>query len=137
MREVMFKPFQAATGIRVKDDGPPEAVKVKAQADTGKIMWDILDTDIPAILTMAKNDLLEEIDYSKLDASRLASIPKVLHHQFGLGHLIYGFNIVYDTKTFPTGKHPQCGRTCGMGRRSRAAARSHFEAASRHSSSLL
>ena len=57
MREVMFKPFEAATGIRVKDDGPPEAAKVKAQADSGNITWDILDTDIPAILTMAKNNL--------------------------------------------------------------------------------
>jgi putative spermidine/putrescine transport system substrate-binding protein len=107
MREVMFKPFEAATGIRVKDDGPPEAAKVKAQADSGNITWDILDTDIPAILTMANNNLLEPIDYSKLDAGRLAAIPKVLHHKFGLGHLIYGFNIVYNTKTFPTGKHPK------------------------------
>jgi putative spermidine/putrescine transport system substrate-binding protein len=107
MREVMFKPFEAATGIRVKDDGPPEAAKVKAQADSGNITWDILDTDIPAILTMAKNNLLAPIDYAKLDNSRLDKIPKVLHHEYGLGHLIYGFNIVYNTKTFPTGKHPQ------------------------------
>src|SRR3977135_2224372 len=107
MREVMFKPFEAATGIRVKDDGPPEAAKVKAQADSGNITWDVLDTDIPAILTMAKNNLLAPIDYAKLDNSKLDKIPKVLHHEYGLGHLIYGFNIVYNTKTFPTGKHPQ------------------------------
>ena len=43
MREVMFKPFEAATGIRVKDDGPPEAAKVKVQADSSNITWDILD----------------------------------------------------------------------------------------------
>src|SRR5262245_46339774 len=107
MREVMFKPFEVATGIRVRDDGPPEAAKVKAQSDSGNITWDILDTDIPAILTMAKNNLLEKIDYAKLDAGRLAPIPKVLQHEFGLGHLIYGFNIVYNTKTFAPGKHPQ------------------------------
>lgn len=107
MREVMFKPFEAATGIRVRDDGPPEAAKVKAQADSGNVTWDVLDTDIPAILTMAKNGHLQKIDYAKLDAARLGAIPKVLHHEYGLGHLIYGFNIVYNTKTFPTGKHPQ------------------------------
>jgi putative spermidine/putrescine transport system substrate-binding protein len=107
MREVMFKPFEAATGIRVKDDGPPEAAKVKLQVDSNNITWDILDTDIPAILTMAKNNLLERIDYAKLDKSKLDLIPRVLHHAYGLGHLIYGFNIVYNTKTFPTGKHPQ------------------------------
>ncbi|MBL8699583.1 MAG: ABC transporter substrate-binding protein [Alphaproteobacteria bacterium] len=107
MREVMFKPFEAATGIRVKDDGPPEAAKVKAQADSGNISWDILDTDIPAILTMANNNLLEKIDYTKIDATRLGQIPKVLHHPYGLGHLIYGFNIVYNTKTYPAGKQPK------------------------------
>jgi putative spermidine/putrescine transport system substrate-binding protein len=107
MREVMFKPFEAATGIRVKDDGPPEAAKVKAQADSKNITWDILDTDIPAILTMAKNGLLEKIDYSKIDSARLGAIPKVLHHEYGLGHLIYGFNIVYNTKTYPGGKNPK------------------------------
>jgi putative spermidine/putrescine transport system substrate-binding protein len=107
MREVMFKPFEAATGIRVRDDGPPEAAKVKAQADSGNITWDVLDTDIPAILTMAKNNLLLPIDYAKLDKGKLDKIPKVLHHEYGLGHLIYGFNIVYNTKTFPTGQHPQ------------------------------
>jgi putative spermidine/putrescine transport system substrate-binding protein len=107
MREVMFRPFEAATGIRVKEDGPPEAAKVKAQADSGNIAWDLLDTDIPAILTMVKNELLQRIDYDRLDAARLAPIPKVLHHPYGLGHLIYGFNIVYNTNTFPTGKHPQ------------------------------
>lgn len=107
MREVMFKPFEAATGIRIKDDGPPEAAKLKAQSDSGNITWDILDTDIPAIVTMAKNGLLEKIDYAKLDAARLAPIPKVLHHDFGLGHLIYGFNIVYNTKTFTPGTQPR------------------------------
>jgi len=107
MREVMFRPFEAATGIRVKEDGPPEAAKVKAQADSGNVTWDILDTDIPAILTMAKNDLLLKIEYAKLDAGKLDKIPRVLQHAYGLGHLIYGFNIVYNTNTFPTGKHPQ------------------------------
>ena len=107
MREVMFQPFERPTGIRVRDDGPPEAAKVKAMVESGNVTWDILDTDIPAILTMAKNNLLEKIDYGRLDKARLDKIPPVLHHPYGIGHLIYSFNIVYNTKTFPTGKHPQ------------------------------
>lgn len=107
MREVMFQPFERATGVRVRDDGPPEAAKVKAMVEGGNVTWDILDTDIPAILTMVKNDLLTKIDYGKLDRAKLEKIPEVLRHPYGLGHLIYSFNIVYNTKTFPTGKHPQ------------------------------
>ena len=44
MREVMFQPFERATGIRVRDDGPPEAAKVKAMVESGNVTWDILDT---------------------------------------------------------------------------------------------
>jgi len=107
MREVMFQPFERATGIRVRDDGPPEAAKVKAMVDSGNVTWDLLDTDIPAILTMVNNNLLEKLDYSRIDKARLDKIPRVLQHPYGIGHLIYSFNIVYNTKTFPTGKHPQ------------------------------
>jgi putative spermidine/putrescine transport system substrate-binding protein len=107
MREVMFQPFERATGIRVRDDGPPEAAKVKAMVESGRVTWDILDTDIPAILTMVNNKLLEPIDYAKIDKAKLSKIPAVLHHPYGLGHLIYSFNIVYNTKTFPAGKQPK------------------------------
>lgn len=107
MREVMFAPFEKATGIRVRDDGPPEAAKVKAMVESGNVTWDILDTDIPAILSMVNAKLLEPIDYTKLDKAKLAKIPSVLHHPYGLGHLIYGFNIVYNTKAFPNGTQPK------------------------------
>jgi putative spermidine/putrescine transport system substrate-binding protein len=106
MRKVMFDPFEKATGIRVRADGPPEAAKVKAMVDSGDVTWDILDTDIPAILSMANANLLEPLDYSKIDQKKLDPIPKVLHHQYGLGHLIYGFNIVYNTRSFAPGKQP-------------------------------
>jgi putative spermidine/putrescine transport system substrate-binding protein len=107
MRDVMWTPFEKATGIRVRDDGPPEAAKVKAMVDSGNITWDILDTDIPAILAMVNNRLLEPLDYSRIDAAKLDKIPQVLRHAYGLGHLIYSFNIVYNTKSFPNGTQPK------------------------------
>jgi putative spermidine/putrescine transport system substrate-binding protein len=106
-REVMFAPFERETGIKVRDDGPPEAARVRAMSQAGNVTWDILDTDIPAILTMAKNELLHPIDYSRLTAGRLARIPEVLKHEYGIGHLIYSFNIVYNTRRFPDGRHPK------------------------------
>ncbi len=107
MREVMWTPFEKATGIRVREDGPPEAAKVKAMVDGGNVAWDILDTDIPAILAMVNSNLLQPIDYARLDREKLAQIPAVLHNPHGLGHLIYSFNIVYNTKSFPNGTQPR------------------------------
>jgi putative spermidine/putrescine transport system substrate-binding protein len=106
LREVMFDDFEKMTGIKVTDDGPPEAAKVKAMVESGNVTWDILDTDVPAILTMMKNNLLMPLDYSKIDADKLGKIPKVLHHSHAIGHKIYSFNIVYNSKTFPRGKQP-------------------------------
>lgn len=85
MREVMWTPFEKATGIRVRDDGPPEAAKVKAMVDSGSVTWDILDTDIPAILAMVNNKLLEPIDYSKLDKDKLEKSPPCCTTPMGWG----------------------------------------------------
>lgn len=106
-REVIFKDFEREYGVRVQADSPPTSAKVKAMVDSGNVTWDVLDTDMPAILTMVRHDLLEPIDYDALDKSKLKSIPKELKTEYGLGHIIYSFNIVYNTDHFPTGKHPQ------------------------------
>ncbi len=106
LREVMFADFERETGIKVRDDAPPKNAKIKAMVESGNVTWDILDTDMPAVFSLMKDDLLEPIDYSKLDKSKLDNIPNELQHSHALGHKIYSFNIVYNTNTFPTGKHP-------------------------------
>lgn len=106
LREVMFDEFTKMTGIKVRDDGPPEAAKVKAMVESGNVTWDILETDVPAVQTMVKNNLLLPLDYSKIDADKLAKIPKVLQLPHAIGAKIYSFNIVYNSKTFPKGRHP-------------------------------
>ena len=83
MREVMFTPFEKETGFKVRDDGPPEGAKLKAMVQSGSVTWDVLDTDLPAIQTMVKDGLVEPLDYSKLDKSRLDRIPKPLHSSHG------------------------------------------------------
>src|SRR5438876_1491467 len=107
LREVMFVPFEKETGFKVRDDSPPEGAKLKAMVQSGNVTWDVLDTDLPAIQTMIKDGLLDPLDYGKLDKAKLDRIPKPLHSSHGIGHKIYSFNIVYNTKTFPTGKHPR------------------------------
>src|SRR5262249_41915796 len=63
-------------------------------------------TDLPAIVTLIKDGLLEQIDYSKIDPKRLAAIPKELRHPYGLGSSVYSLNIVYNTNEFTPGKYP-------------------------------
>ena len=107
LRDVMFQEFERETGITVRDDAPPENAKIKAMVESGNVTWDVLDTDMPAVLTLIDDDLLEPLDYSKIDEGKLSQIPEELKHPYAIGHKIYSFNIVYNTDTFPEGQHPK------------------------------
>jgi putative spermidine/putrescine transport system substrate-binding protein len=106
-RKAYFEGFEKETGIKIKDDTPPTPAKLKTMVDSGNITWDIIETDLAAILTMRKDNLLETLDYSKLDKRALDAIYPATKLPDGVGAKIYSFNIVYNTKAFPTGKHPK------------------------------
>lgn len=106
IRELVVPAFQKATGYSVKMDAPPETAKVKAMVMSGNIQWDVILTDIPAVMTLSKDNLLEPIDYQGIDKAKLDKIPKELQQQFAIGQRIYSFNIVYNTTQLPEAKHP-------------------------------
>jgi putative spermidine/putrescine transport system substrate-binding protein len=106
LRDLVGQPFEKATGIKVKFDTPPENAKVKAMVEAKNVAWDVLLTDIPAVLSLAKDKLLEPMDYAALDKKIVDAIPKELQHPYAVGQRIYAFNIVYNTNSFPKGKHP-------------------------------
>ena len=107
IRELVVSTFQKNTGYSVKMDAPPEIAKVKAMVQSGNIQWDVILTDIPAVMTLSKDNLLEPIDYNAIDAAKLDKIPKELKQPFALGQRIYSFNIVYNTNQLPDPKHPR------------------------------
>ena len=74
---------------------------------SGNIAWDVILTDIPAVLTLTKDNLLEPLDYATLDRQRLDKIPKELQRPYALGQRIYSFNIVYNIHLLPKSKHPR------------------------------
>ena len=106
-RKAYFEGFEKETGIRIKDDTPPTPAKLKTMVESGSITWDVIETDLAAILTMRKDSLLEPIDYGKLDKRAIDSIYPATRLPDAVGSKIYSFNIVYNTKALPTGKHPR------------------------------
>ncbi len=105
-RKVFFEDFEKQTGIKITDDTPPIPTKVKAMVESKNVTWDIIETDMAAILSLVKDNLLEPIDYAKLDKRELDNISAPAKHPYAVGSRIYSFNIVYNTKAVPTGKHP-------------------------------
>lgn len=107
MREHIFNGFERETGIKILEDTPPNNAKIKAMVESGNVTWDLLETDLPAILSLVQENLLEKLDYSKIDKAKLDNFPAEMKQPYSIGHKIYSFNIVYNTNVFPTGKHPK------------------------------
>ena len=107
-KECFYDPFEKETGIKVIMTSPPVVGKIKAQVDSGNIEWDVILTDIPAIITLTegKKSYLEELDYSKFDAGVLEQIIPETRKKFSIGGRIYSFNICYNTNTFKD-SHPK------------------------------
>jgi putative spermidine/putrescine transport system substrate-binding protein len=107
IRDLVVPNFSKLTGYSVKMDAPPETAKVKAMVASGNVGWDVILTDIPAVLTLTKDKLLEPIDYAAIDKAKLDQIPTELRQPFAVGQRIYSFNIVYNTNQLPKAKHPR------------------------------
>jgi putative spermidine/putrescine transport system substrate-binding protein len=107
LREYVVPAFSKATGYAVKLDAPPENAKVKAMVQTGDVTWDVIMTDIPAVLALVQDNLLEPLNYAAIDKARLDTIPQELRRRYALGQRVYSFNIVYNTKELPEAKRPR------------------------------
>ena len=108
------KPFAAATGTNVLQDGPTDYGKIKAMVESGNVNWDVVDVEGDYAAQAGKAGLLEPLDFSVIDKSKLD--PRfVTDHS--VGSFYYSFVIgcnagavsecpkswadLFDTKKFP------------------------------------
>jgi putative spermidine/putrescine transport system substrate-binding protein len=85
-------PFAAEYGVEVFQDGPVDDAKIRAMAESGAFLY-------PA----AEDGLFEPIDYSVVD--REALVPEYTH-DFGVGSIVWSYNIGYNTEAYPGENHP-------------------------------
>ncbi|MFO1073049.1 MAG: ABC transporter substrate-binding protein [Geminicoccaceae bacterium] len=108
------KPFTAKTGTTVLQDGPTDYGKIKAMVESGNVGWDVVDVEGDYAAQAGPAGLLEPLDFSVIDKSRLD--PRfVTDHS--VGSFYYSFVIgcnaaavstcpkswadLFDTKKFP------------------------------------
>lgn len=97
-------PFVAKTGAVVLQDGPVDYAKFRTMVENGKPDWTVVDQTIDFLYSGVKSNLFEKLDLSKIHTDR---IPKAYVHDYGIGCISWSYNIGFNTKTFPKGKHPQ------------------------------
>jgi putative spermidine/putrescine transport system substrate-binding protein len=97
-------PFVAKTDAVVLQDGPMNNAKFRTMVDSGKPDWTVVDVTIEFLYNGVQSNLFEKLDLSKIHTDR---IPPVYRHDYGIGCITWSYNIGFNTKTFPKGKHPQ------------------------------
>ncbi len=99
------KPFQADTGVVVKQDGSgPTEGAIKAQVESGNPTWDIVDADPFSAETLGKQGMITPIDYEVVDRGKMRE-GFVWEHSASA--YFYSYVIAYDATRF--GDNPPTG----------------------------
>ena len=97
-------PFAAATGARVVQDGPMNVAKFRTMIEGGAPDWDVADITIDFLYAGAGDKLFEPIDAKLVDTKRID--PRFVN-QYGIGCIVWSYNLGYTTKAFPAGGQPR------------------------------
>ncbi|MFG3594576.1 ABC transporter substrate-binding protein [Bradyrhizobium sp. RDI18] len=103
--EVLVKPFQAETGIKVTpitDQTNPAQIELMVTTKT--VTFDVAQIAQGSALAAAEKGHLEQIDYSIYKKDELDGIIDFAKHPFGVASNIYSIVMVYNTVKFPAGK---------------------------------
>lgn len=106
--------FAKSAGVNVLQDGPTDYGKLKAMVDAGNVSWDVVDVEYDWALSAAKAGLLEPIDFTVVDKSKLD--PRFVNDNV-VGSFYYSFVLGYNkdvlkeepkswTDLFDTAKFP-------------------------------
>jgi len=98
-------PFQAETGIVVKQDGSgPTEGAIAAQIESGKPTWDIVDADPFSAESLGKKGMMEPIDYAVVDRAKMR---EGFGWEYAASSYFFSYIIAYDATRF--GDNPPTG----------------------------
>jgi putative spermidine/putrescine transport system substrate-binding protein len=93
------KPFTAETGVKVVVDGSgPLEGTIQQMVEAGATTWDCCDSDCFSAIRLGHKGLLEPIDYSIVDKSKILA-PYT--YDYGVLGYWYSFALTYDTTKVP------------------------------------
>lgn len=98
-----FEPWTAKTGIAITT-GPNTGAKLKAMVEQKAVEWDVSQQPAELAATMAKQGLLEPLDYSIIDKPKL--IKGVAFDDFVMCD-IAAYHIAWNTKLVKPGAEPK------------------------------
>jgi putative spermidine/putrescine transport system substrate-binding protein len=97
LREHVLDPFQAETGIRVKDVGGVSLAKIKAMVESKNTEWDVTDVIGQWLIVGEKEGLFEKLDLKGFDPS---GFPPKSIYPIAVAVDTYGIGLGYNTNSF-------------------------------------
>lgn len=103
-REAYFQPFAKLTGKEVRDLAfTGEYAKLKAMVQSGRVEWDVVETDSDIVISGGREGLLEPIDYTVVPKDEL--LPGFARSH-GVGVFLYSLALVWRKDRVPQGRQP-------------------------------
>lgn len=88
------QPFEQDTGIKVVIDGTgPASSKIRAMVEAGAVVWDCCDTGLGTTLVLDKAGLLQPIDYSVVDKSKVVD---GYAYDAGVANYLFSYILAYN-----------------------------------------
>jgi putative spermidine/putrescine transport system substrate-binding protein len=104
LTKAFFEPFEKETGIKVIGTAPPRLPKLKAMVETGNVEWDVVFLLDSWVERAARDNLLEPIDYSKIDKNDLCTDAV---SEYGAGLYYFATGMAYNKEAYPRGDYPK------------------------------
>lgn len=95
-----YKPYTAATGVRVRVVEPVSYSKLKVQVESGNYEWDVTTFNKPDWLRADQEGLAEPIDWTAIHREKLYPDADFAN---GINHTVTSVNVVYRKDKFPKG----------------------------------
>lgn len=100
--QAIVQPWADRNGVTVKQDSPTDYAKLRAQVESGKVSWGVVEVEPHFASTACANGWVEKLDKTKIDTSLLKS---EMVTDCAVPVLQYAFTIGYNTEVFPD-RHP-------------------------------
>lgn len=103
--KAFIEPFEKETGIKVtvvRDQAMSAQVKLKAQS--GKMDFDVAGFGAPGAMMLSRAELLEPIDYGRMNKALLDRLPPQARKPWGFQFIYYSWVLGLDASKFPEGK---------------------------------
>jgi putative spermidine/putrescine transport system substrate-binding protein len=103
-KTAFMDPASKKFGAEIANVSPTNYAKIKAMVEAKAVEWDLVDVGGQFIYQGSDQGLLEKLDYSVIDASK---IDKAWVAEYGVFTSTGATLIAYNTNVFPEGKGPQ------------------------------